>query len=711
MMLRVLSLSAGILLSTLGLAAAQNATLVADTISFDGANRLVASGAVEVLYGSTRLKASRVVYNQATDKLSIEGPLTLVDGDTIVVADEAEISQDLRDGVLESARVVLAEQLQLAATEVNRVSGRYTQLYKVAVTSCHVCGADDLPLWQLRAKEIVHDQDARQLYFDSVQLRVLDIPVFYLPKLRLPDPTLDRAAGFLVPSLRTNSQLGTGLKLPYFIPIGDDKDLTLTPYFSSSTATIEFRYRQAFASGDLNVRGALTDDDLVSGQRSYLFADGSFDLGRDYTLSFNIEQTSDDTYLIDYGYNAKDRLDSAISLERVREDDAFDATLTYFKSLRSGEQTSTLPPLVGDLRYTKRLNVRDGTLDLSGDIHAHQRFSGTDATVQSGATPFSFAPAGRDVTRLSAAALYQKGWVMGGLAIDFDARFDADIYTSGDDLGEADTLSRATPASSITLRYPLAKNTDQATHILEPVLQISWADTLGDTPRNEDSTRSEFDEGNLLSFSRFSGQDAVETGLRTTVGLNYARTGKDGWHYALSAGKSFRANTDDDFAATTGLANRSSDWLLAAQVKFNDALTLTNRAVVQDDLTFQRNDLRLSYQTTDWRLASSYYWSQADADLPNTDFAELTLDGSYRFDRYWSAQGDLRYDFNEGTAARAGFGVSYENECIVVGAAVSRRFTSSTNLDPTTDFDLTVSLKGFSTGRSRGTMEKSHRCN
>jgi hypothetical protein len=107
----------------------------------------------------------------------------------------------------------------------------------------------------------------------------------------------------------------------------------------------------------------------------------------------------------------------------------------------------------------------------------------------------------------------KKGWVMGGLAIDFDARFDADIYTSGDDLGEADTLSRATPASSITLRYPLAKNTDQATHILEPVLQISWADTLGDTPRNEDSTRSEFDEGNLLSFSRFSGQDAVETGF------------------------------------------------------------------------------------------------------------------------------------------------------------------------------------------------------
>jgi LPS-assembly protein len=212
-------------------------------------------------------------------------------------------------------------------------------------------------------------------------------------------------------------------------------------------------------------------------------------------------------------------------------------------------------------------------------------------------------------------------------------------------------------------------------------------------------------------LSRFNGQDAVETGFRTTVGLNYSHTDAKDWHYTLSAGKSFHESADDNFSKTTGLASRSSDWLMATQVKFNNALTLTNRAVVQDDLTFQRNDLRLAYQTTDWRLASSYYWSQQDADLPEAGFAELTLDGSYQFDGYWSVQSDLRYDFNEGTAASAGFGLRYENECIVVGAALSRRFTSSTNLDPTTDLGVTVSLKGFSTGRSRGTMEKSHRCN
>jgi len=35
-----------------------------------------------------------------------------------------------------------------------------------------------------------------------------------------------------------------------------------------------------------------------------------------------------------------------------------------------------------------------------------------------------------------------------------------------------------------------------------------------------------------------------------------------------------------------------------------------------------------------------------------------------------------------------------------VNFSVSRRFASSTNLEPSTDFGLTVALKGFSTGGS-----------
>ena len=66
---------------------------------------------------------------------------------------------------------------------------------------------------------MIHDAEARQLFFSNAQIRISGVPVFYLPRLRLPDPTLERARGFLIPRFRTSSDLGTGIKLPYFASI------------------------------------------------------------------------------------------------------------------------------------------------------------------------------------------------------------------------------------------------------------------------------------------------------------------------------------------------------------------------------------------------------------------------------------------------------------------------------------------------------------
>ena len=124
---------------------------------------------------------------------------------------------------------------------------------------------------QTRAYSFSSKPGSRDLSF-----LIRNVPVFYLPRLRLPDPTLDRATGFLTPSIRTTSQLGTGLKIPYFIKIGDHKDLTLTPYLSSRTRTLELRYRQAFARGRIEFNGAVTrDDERPDSTRGYVFGYGN----------------------------------------------------------------------------------------------------------------------------------------------------------------------------------------------------------------------------------------------------------------------------------------------------------------------------------------------------------------------------------------------------------------------------------------------------
>lgn len=193
----------------------QAAVLVADSIFITRERELVAAGNVEAFQGDVRLQAQEIRYNRQTGALTILGPITLRDGpDVTILASAAELDPDLRSGLLTGARLVLNQQLQLAAVQINRIGGRYNHLYKTAVTSCKVCNDGRPPLWQIRAKRIIHDQTEKQLYFDEAQFLIRDVPVFYIPRLRLPDPSLARATGFLIPSIRTDCNSAPGSRYP-----------------------------------------------------------------------------------------------------------------------------------------------------------------------------------------------------------------------------------------------------------------------------------------------------------------------------------------------------------------------------------------------------------------------------------------------------------------------------------------------------------------
>ena len=236
--LRLMLALAGALLAGAGLLVAQDRTpepavpdpamLVADDVMLETDGRLVARGNVEAFHDGRRLTAREISYDRAADRLEITGPLTLTEAgsETVVIADSASLDRDLVNGILRGARIVMQDQLQLAAHQMRRTDARVTELYKASVTSCRVCETGRPPLWQIRAERMIHDQEKRRLYFYNAQLRVLDTPVIYLPRLRMPDGSVDRATGFLPPEFINSSLLGTGVRVPYFIAIDDHRDLT-----------------------------------------------------------------------------------------------------------------------------------------------------------------------------------------------------------------------------------------------------------------------------------------------------------------------------------------------------------------------------------------------------------------------------------------------------------------------------------------------------
>jgi LPS-assembly protein len=681
------------------------ASLVADSLAITGADVLVAQGNVEVFYDGRRLRAARITYDGPADRLQIDGPIILTDDSgSFVLADSADLSADLTEGVLRSARLVLNRQLQLATSEMQRIGGRYTRLGRTVASSCKVCAGDGTPLWEIRARRVVHDTEERQIYFDRAQLRIAGVPVALIPRLRMPDPTLKRATGVLIPQLRSTSGLGTGLTIPYFVRLGDHRDLTLLPYVSSKSGrTMGLRYRQAFATGSIELNGALSRDRIRPGEtRGYAFLQGAFDLPRGFGLTLRAEAVSDPGYLLDYGITDRDRLQSEIAVTRTRRDEWIGARLVHFRSIREGDSNSRLPSIVGDLTWHRRFRpgLVGGTAGLMFQTHSHYR----SATVATDSDGDGIAD-GRDMARATVRADWRRDTVVGpGLQVALLAEAAADLYSIAQDAPVQGTQGRLSGGVGVELRWPLVRvDGGGATQVLEPVVQLLWSpDTIRGVP-NEDSVLAEFDEGNLFSTRRFPGNDGVERGGRANVGLTWTRISPSGATLSLGFGRILRDHDEQGFSAASGLSGNSSDWLAAVRYAPRPGLSLTGRAVIDDEFGLTKGEMRLDLDRPRYALSSSYVWMRADAaEGRATQVNELLLDGRYDLSESWTTRLATRYDFEANRAASAGLGLAWRNECMKVDLSLSRRFTSSTSVDPRTDWGLSVELLGFGGGSSPG---------
>jgi LPS-assembly protein len=676
------------------------ATLVADTVRLEaGGDRLVAEGSVEILSGGRILRASRVTYLREGDRLIVEGPLTLVEGpDTLLIADTAELNPEFRDSVLAGARLVLDQKLQVAAEEVSRgPEGRFTQLYGVVASSCTICMEEEVPLWRIRADRVVYDEQERQLYFEGARFDVAGVPVAWWPLVRLPGPTVERYRGWLVPRFVTDDLLGTGVAIPYFVPLGPSRDLTFTPFVTNRDAlSLGIRYRQAATDGTLEFEGAIGRDDLEGdGLRGYLFGEGRFDLSGGWRFELDVEAVSDDTYLLDYDITEDDRLESRAAVARTDRTARTTVEAIRFRSLREEDDNDLLPTRILNVAHERRF----APAGIGGQ--AGLTFGGQIRIRPANAPPAGAPPeSARDVARLSASLDWRRTWIAdAGVVVTGLAELHLDAYEVGQDPRFEGVETRAVPYAGLELRYPLSRTGATGTrHLLEPVLQVVLAPDERDAVPQEDSDAPELDGANLFDTGRFAGRDARELGDRATLGLSYSThpADPDGWAFGGTVGRIWRARDLGQFSAGSGLDGTTSDWLLAAHAQLGARLNLQSRSLVDDEFDVNRSDTIIRWQGERGAFETRYTWLEPDVTEGRPrNTSEWALDLQHDLGGDWTGRMNWRYDFVENNASRAGLGLTYRGDCVTVGLDVTRRFTSSEDLAPTTRFGLAVELAGF----------------
>ena len=165
-------------------------------------NRVSAVGNVQIYYNGSTIEADKVIYDQNTKRLHAEGNVRLTEADgKITYGDIIDLTDDYRDGFVNSLRLETPDQTRMAAARADRIGGNFTVFQNGVYTACEPCKDDPKkpPLWQVKAARIIHDQSEKMIYFEDARLEFFGMPVAYLPYFSAPDPTVKRKTGFLMP--------------------------------------------------------------------------------------------------------------------------------------------------------------------------------------------------------------------------------------------------------------------------------------------------------------------------------------------------------------------------------------------------------------------------------------------------------------------------------------------------------------------------------
>ena len=657
-------------------AAGPPTNLTANNIVHDNlTGNIEASGAVTIVQGHLTLKTDRLIYNASSDSIIVAGPLKIYDTikNEVTYATYGELSADMKDGLLNSARIIQKQKLQITAAKIKKEGDRYTIMNKAVSSYCKVCKESSVPLWEIRSRKVIADSVRDKIVYEDAVFRLMGIPVLYTPYISIPSSNIKRATGLLRPTYIYDDKNGLKVFTPYFITLGDHADVRITPWINArGIETVKARFRQKLHFGELTLDHASTVD-KNSKYRWYFFLDQNITkMPHGFSANLKLKKVSDATYRSEYGFGTEDRLRNSFSGYRTKKKQHIETNFIHYETLRTTESNNTMPNSIIDAEINQRLipNHIGGILDIKMDTRGtYKKKSDNNSDGSS-----------RDVLRLSGLATWQKNWIVGnGIVAGIASQVRSTSYRVYQDPSSS-SAQDLNPYGALELKWPIINRKEQSSHLIEPIVQVVASGNNKNSVPNEDSLLPEFDEINLFEFSRFPGVDAFEEGQHLNLGLNYTYDRLGLFKAGFKVGKILRTKDNQQFSKSTGLDGKSSDWLTSSQLDFGRSFTLINRALLEDDLSILRNVMHLDWSYKSLSTASKYVWHQTDTTLgQDKNISQLYLDAGYKIDTDWNISTSMNYDFTENeTTLSNGVDLVFYNDCTKASFSFTRKEISET---------------------------------
>ncbi|MGC6399391.1 LPS-assembly protein LptD [Sphingomonas sp. FW199] len=689
-----------------------------DQLEYDTNTEIVsAAGDVRLFREGSRLRADKVTWNRNSGIVVAEGNVAIVspEGDT-AYGDRIELTDSLKDGVVDNILVVLEQGGRLAAERGERLENGGVIVDRAAYTPCAVTDSDGCPKepsWKITAVRVVYDPVRERIRYSGARLAIFGIASLPLPEFSHPaGESSDR--GILSPLVRLDRVNGLELAVPYYWNLAPNRDLTVTPHlFTSTLPMIEGEYRALTATGSYRVRAFGTysrvQDDLASTAtdpgnselRGYLEGNARFQLNPNWSFTGAIRLASDQTFLRRYDISRDDRLRNVVRVERMDETSYFSISGWAVQTLRITENQRVQPIALPEIDFRKRMGdgVVGGMFEFQLNTLALSREEGQD-------TQRAFASARWDLRRLTP-------W---GHEVTLTAYARGDAYNTRDTLstlvpsyrGEEGFQTRGVAAAAVDVKWPFIGGFLGGTQRITPRFQVVAAPPIDnfDVP-NEDARAVDLEDSNLFALNRFPGYDRFEDSTRFTAGVDYALD-LPGVAINATVGQSFRLTSRSSILPDgTGLSEKVSDIVGRTDVRFRDFLRFTHRyRLDKDNFAVRRNEIDATIGTRRTYAQLGYLRLNRDVSFDLADLQdreEARVGGRVAISRFWSVFGSALVDLTDQredllstsdgfSPIRHRVGVAYDDDCLRLGVTWRRDYQDNGDARRGNSFLLTLEL-------------------
>jgi LPS-assembly protein len=676
---------------------ADNIAFSADSIEYDSLiDTVTAKGNVVVNRDGYSLRADTIIWNRKSGQVLATGNIRSVgpEGD-VAYGSSIQITDSLKDGVVENLLLVLKDGSRLAANKGTRIDGRLT-LEQAAYTPCKVerpDGCPKEPSWQVKAAKVVYDPAKKRVKYTGARIELFGLPVIPLPGLSHPAET-QAGSGFIVPNLRFSRNNGVEIEQGYYWRMSQNRDLTVSAHLFSDVAPMAHaEYRALEDKGAFRMLGYATYSKKLSTAagtatgtnsfRGYFDGSGRFQLNPAWSASASVRVATDRTFLRRYDISRDDRLRSTFSVERIDAQSYFSFAGWATQTLRTGDRQGLQPIALPEVDY--RLRLSDPLLGGTVQLQANSLLIGRTE--------------GQDTRRAFGLARWDKRAITGlGQEVTFTALARGDVYHSDENAttltaiyrGESGWKGRGTVTAAADMRWPfVGRAFGEGNQILTPRLQLVATKTTGNLSiPNEDSRSVDLEDSNLFALNRFSGYDRIENNLRATYGLDWSVRGKQ-VTFDFNVGQSYRlSNQGGIFPNGTGLSGKVSDIVGRSEVRFKDFVKLTHRfRLDKDSFAVRRNEIDATIGSRSTYVQLGYLKLNRDINTIEdlSDREELRFAGRVRVARYWSLFGsaivDLTSAAEDPLTTSDGFdpirhrlGLAYDDDCLSIAVTWRRDY-------------------------------------